>query len=62
MLVNKEEYNMNAMLEFKEVFIGRLFHLNGNDYIKMSNRTARMLNNGRIFYIGKSEFVHYISY
>lgn len=53
---------MNAMLEFKEVFIGRLFHLNGNDYIKMSNRTARMLNNGRTFYIGKSEFVHYISY
>ena len=53
---------MNAMLEFKEVFIGRLFHLNGNDYIKMSNSTARMLNNGRIFYIGKSEFVHYISY
>ena len=53
---------MNAKLEFREVFIGRLFHFNGNDYIKMSSRTARMLNNGRTFYIGKDEFVHYISY
>ena len=53
---------MNAKLEFSEVFIGRLFHLNGNDYIKMSSRTAKMLNNGRTFYIGKDEFVHYISY
>ena len=58
----REVLNMNAKLEFREVFIGRLFHFNGNDYIKMSSRTARMLNNGRTFYIGKSEFVHYISY
>lgn len=58
----REVLNMNAQLEFREVFIGRLFHFNGNDYIKLSNRTARMLSNGRAFYIGKKEFVHYISY
>ena len=44
-------------LDFADLRIGRLFHLNGCDYIKQSTRTARMLNNGRIFYISKSEYV-----
>ena len=45
-------------LHFNEVRIGRMFHLNGNDYIKQSSRTARMLSNGRVFYIGQKEVVH----
>ena len=42
---------------FSTVRIGRVFHLNGNDYVKQSTRTARMLSNGRVFYIGQSESV-----
>jgi len=49
-------------LEFFELRVGRLFHLNGNDYIKQSSRTARMLANGRVFYIGKTEYIHPIGY
>jgi hypothetical protein len=47
---------------FEELRIGRLFHLNGNDYIKQSTRTAKMLSNGRTFYIGKIEYIHPIAY
>jgi hypothetical protein len=49
-------------LDFEELRIGRLFHLNGNDYIKQSTRTARMLLNGRVFYIGRKEYIHPIAY
>jgi hypothetical protein len=49
-------------LDFAELRIGRLFHLNGNDYIKQSSRTARMLCNSRVFYIGKTEYIHPIAY
>ena len=45
-------------IDFSELRIGRLFHLNGNDYIKQSTRTARMTSNGRVFYIGACERVH----
>jgi len=48
--------------EFSEFRIGRLFHLNGCDYIKQSTRTARMLSNGRIFYFGKNEVIHAIAW
>ena len=48
--------------DFAELRIGRLFHLNGNDYIKQSTRTARMLSNGRVFYIGQKEVVHPIAW
>ena len=53
---------MNLACEFLYIQVGKLFHLNGNDYQKNSSRTARMLNNGKIFYIGKLERVHQISY
>jgi hypothetical protein len=49
-------------LAFAELRIGRLFHLNGCDYIKQSTRTARMLANSRVFYIGKTEYIHPIAY
>lgn len=49
-------------LNFQELCIGRLFHLNGNDYVKQSTRTARMLSCDRVFYIGKTEYIHPIAY
>jgi hypothetical protein len=48
--------------EFAQLPVGRLFHLNGCDYIKQSSRTARMLMTGRVFYIGKSEYIHPIAH
>ena len=48
--------------EFNELQIGRLFHLNGCDYIKQSTRTARMLSNGRVFYFSKTENIHQIAW
>jgi hypothetical protein len=57
----KQEQAMTG-LDFAELRIGRLFHLNGSDYIKQSSRTARMLCNGRVFYIGKTEYIHPIAY
>lgn len=48
--------------EFKEMRVGRLFHCNGNDYVKQSTRTARMLSNGRVFYFGQGDIVHPIAY
>ena len=53
---------MNPARPFSAVPVGRLFHLNGNDYAKQSARTARMLCNGRVFYIGRAENVHLIAY
>ena len=47
---------------FRDFRIGRLFHSNGNDYIKQSTRTARMLSNGRVFYFGQTELIHPIAY
>ena len=49
-------------LDFVDIRIGGLFHLNGNDYVKQSTRTARMLSNGRIFYFGKTEYVHPVAW
>ena len=49
-------------LFFIDIRIGRLFHLNGCDYIKQSTRTARMLSNGRTFYFGKNEYIHPIAW
>jgi hypothetical protein len=48
--------------EFRELVPRRLFRLNGNDYVKQSSRTARMLSTGRVFYIGQREVVHPIAW
>lgn len=48
--------------EFCEIRIGRLFRVNGNDYVKQSTRTARMLSNGKVFYFKKNEVVHPIAW
>ena len=42
---------------FSEVRTGKMFHLNGVDYVKQSTRTARNLSNGRVFYIGQKDRV-----
>ncbi len=53
---------MFTQFEFEFLRKGKLFHLNGNDYVKNSSRTARMLSNGRIFYIGKNELIRQIAW
>jgi len=44
-------------VQFKELAVGRLFHCNGNDYVKQSTRTARLLSNDRVFYFGQKEII-----
>ena len=60
-IATNKEHTMTG-LDFVDIRIGGLFHLNGNDYVKQSTRTARMLSNGRIFYFGKTEHVHPIAW
>jgi hypothetical protein len=48
--------------EFSEIALGRLFRCNGNDWVKSSTRTARVLQNGRVFYFGQREVVHPIAW
>lgn len=48
--------------EFWELAKGRMFRTNGNDYVKQSTRTARMLSNGRVFYFGQKEVVHPVAW
>lgn len=49
---------MNPLIEFSYVKIGKVFNLNGEDYVKKSDSTARMKCNGRIFNIGNNELVY----
>lgn len=49
-------------MAFWELAKNRMFRFNGNDYVKQSSRTARMLSNGRVFYIGQKDIVHPISW
>ncbi len=48
---------MNPSMSFREVSLFCMFHMNGNDYVKQSSRTARLLTNGRVFYVGQKELV-----
>lgn len=47
---------------FKDLALGRMFRLNGNDYVKQSTRTARNINFDRVFYIGQKEVVHPVAW
>ena len=49
-------------MEFQEVRVGRMFRMNGNDYVKQSSRTARLLAYDRVFYFRKTEVVHPVSW
>lgn len=49
-------------VDFSRVSIGRLFHINGNDWVKQSTRTAKLLSNGRTFYFKQDTPVHLISW
>jgi hypothetical protein len=42
---------MRMTVTFRVVCIGELFKFNGNMYQKKSTRTAKMLSNGKTFYI-----------
>lgn len=55
---------LNNMFSRYFVFLdkGRLFHYNGNDYMKQSTRTAKMLSNGRVFYFKVNDVIHPIAY
>lgn len=48
--------------EFNELAVGRLFRVNGNDWVKRSTRTARMLSTGLTFYFKQREVVHPIAW
>jgi hypothetical protein len=58
---SNEDTNMYSR-EFSDIRVGRLFHVDGNDYIKQSSRTARMLANGRVFYFRQDDVVHPIAW
>ncbi len=47
---------------FNEIKINRMFHINGNDFVKQSTRTARMLSNGRVFYFKQADVVHPVAW
>lgn len=48
--------------EFWELAQKRMFRYNGNDYVKQSSRTARMLSNSRVFYFRMRDRVHPIAW
>lgn len=48
--------------EFWELSVKRMFRMNGNDYVKQSSRTARLLAYDRVFYFRKTEVVHPVSW
>lgn len=47
---------------FEEIRIGRLFRLDGHDYVKRSTRTARQLDSGRVVYFNAQTEVHPIAW
>jgi len=55
--MDKEKDKMNRAKYFVFVDKGARFSLNGNEYVKQSTRTARMLANGRVFYFRSNEQV-----
>jgi hypothetical protein len=44
-------------VQFKDLAVGLPFHCNGNDYVKQSTRTARLLIVDRVFYFGQKEII-----
>lgn len=42
---------------FKQVKLGCSFLYNGNRFIKVSNRTAKLVEFNRVFYIGMNDSV-----
>jgi hypothetical protein len=42
---------------FKDLSVGDTFTCNGNRCLKVSTRTAQLLDFGRVFYFGMSELV-----
>jgi hypothetical protein len=40
---------------FKDLRIGQMFHFDGEDYVKQSNRTARRLISGHAVYLKQTD-------
>ena len=45
-------------MQFKDLELSQEFTHNGNNYIKNSNRTAKMLSNSRVFYFASYETIY----
>ena len=45
-------------MEFKALELSQEFTHNGNNYIKNSSRTAKMLSNSKVFYFASYETIY----
>jgi len=43
--------------QFKNIEVGNKFYANGVNYVKVSSRTARIIEIGKLFYFSHNEFV-----
>ena len=50
-------YKVKTM-QFKDLELKQEFTHNGNNYIKNSSRTARMLSNSKVFYFASYEIIY----
>ena len=53
----KKVYSQHKMFKLGE--IGQEFNSNGAYYVKSSTRTARLVENNRVFYFGQNEVVKF---
>ena len=44
-------------MRFGYISVGRIFNYKGNDYVKQSSRTARMLSDGHVLYFRQGDIV-----
>ena len=47
-------------MKFSEIAVGIEFMVNGNKYRKNSKRTAKLLENNRVFYFTQNEVIHVV--
>lgn len=47
-------------MKFNEIAINTYFMFNGNKYRKNSKRTAKLLENNRVFYFTQNEVIHVV--
>lgn len=51
---------MRTFYDFREVPVGDTFWSNGNEYVKRTTRTARLIKYNRIFYFRNDDLVRII--
>lgn len=47
-------------MKFSDIDVGIEFMVNGNKYRKNSKRTAKLLENNRVFYFTQNEIIHVV--